>query len=98
MRLCHTHAQSQLANSVRLMTEEPDLQTYKRAPQSWKGPEGEQVIVDKVLVTNNDEGHMVVKVAACVLGVSGCCPVHARPLWQSRLACCGPAEMHACTC
>ena len=38
------------------------VQTYKRAAQAWKGPEGEQVIVDKVLVTNNDEGHMVVKV------------------------------------
>ena len=40
----------------------PGMQTYKRAPQTWKGPEGEQIIVDKVLLTNNDEGHIVIKV------------------------------------
>ena len=44
----------------------PGVQTYKRAPQTWKGPEGEQIIVDKVLLTNNDEGHIVIKVP-CML-------------------------------
>ena len=44
-------------------------QVYKRAPQTWKGPEGEQIIVDKVLLTNNDEGHIVIKVLA--LGSAG---------------------------
>lgn len=35
---------------------------YKPAPTSYKGPEGELVMVDKVLLANNDEGSMVVKV------------------------------------
>ena len=34
---------------------------YKPAPVSWKGPPGESCIVDKVLLTNNDDGHTVIK-------------------------------------
>ncbi|KAK9824521.1 hypothetical protein WJX72_011068 [[Myrmecia] bisecta] len=39
----------------------PDA-AYKNTPQSWKGPPGESAVVDKVLLTNNDEGQLVVKV------------------------------------
>ena len=34
---------------------------YKPTPLAWKGPPGQNVVVDKVLLTNNEEGHMVVK-------------------------------------
>lgn len=34
---------------------------YKPCPVSWKGPPGESCIVDKVLLTNNDDGNLVVK-------------------------------------
>lgn len=37
---------------------------YKPAPVSWKGPPGESCIVDKVLLTNNDDGHIVIKASA----------------------------------
>jgi len=34
---------------------------YKPSALAWKGPPGQNVVVDKVLVTTNEEGHMVVK-------------------------------------
>ncbi|BDA40723.1 DNA-directed RNA polymerase III subunit RPC2 [Coccomyxa sp. Obi] len=37
------------------------LSSYKPAPVSWKGPPGESCIVDKVLLTQNDDGHNVIK-------------------------------------
>ncbi|KAK9821215.1 hypothetical protein WJX81_000849 [Elliptochloris bilobata] len=35
---------------------------YKPSPLAWKGPPGQNVVVDKVLLTNNEEGHTVIKV------------------------------------
>ncbi|XP_024402196.1 DNA-directed RNA polymerase III subunit 2 [Physcomitrium patens] len=34
---------------------------YKRTPQTYKGAAGETAVVDKVLLTSNDENHFVVK-------------------------------------
>ncbi|CAK9196787.1 unnamed protein product [Sphagnum troendelagicum] len=34
---------------------------YKRTPQTYKGPPGECAVVDKVLLTSNDENHFIVK-------------------------------------
>eukprot|EP00898_Chlorokybus_atmophyticus_P001524 jgi/Chlat1/2372/Chrsp17S02643 len=34
---------------------------YKPAPQSYKGPPGETAVVDKVLLTSNDENHFIIK-------------------------------------
>lgn len=45
------------------------LSNYKPAPVSWKGPPGESCIVDKVLLTQNDDGHNVIK-------ASTLCPPH----------------------
>lgn len=42
----------------------PQSSAFKPAPVSWKGPPGESCIVDKVLITNNDDGHMVIKARA----------------------------------
>ncbi len=36
--------------------------TYKGMPVSWKAPPGETCIVDKVLMTQNDDAHRVIKV------------------------------------
>ena len=36
--------------------------TYKPMPVSWKAPLGETCIVDKVLLTQNDDAHIVIKV------------------------------------
>ena len=36
--------------------------TYKAMPVSWKAPPGETCVVDKVLLTQNDDAHRVVKV------------------------------------
>lgn len=35
---------------------------YKPMPVSWKAPPGETCIVDKVLLTQNDDAHIVIKV------------------------------------
>ena len=35
---------------------------YKAMPVSWKAPPGETCIVDKVLMTQNDDAHRVIKV------------------------------------
>ena len=43
--------------------------TYKQMPVSWKAPQGESCYVDKVLLTQNDDAHIVIKVTslhACV--------------------------------
>ena len=37
-------------------------QAYKPSPMTWKGVEGELVVVDKVMIANNDEGSTVLKV------------------------------------
>ena len=52
---------------------------YKPTPLAWKGPPGQNVVVDKVLLTNNEEGHMVVKarLLPCWKGVWISC-MHAR--------------------
>ena len=42
---------------------------YKPAPLSWKGPPGEAAIVDRVLLTNNEDGHLIVKVHCHLLSV-----------------------------
>lgn len=47
------------------------LSSYKPAPVSWKGPPGESCIVDKVLLTQNDDGHNVIK--ASTLYPPACC-------------------------
>eukprot|EP00884_Botryococcus_braunii_P009393 jgi/Botrbrau1/18455/Bobra.0072s0038.1 len=39
-----------------------DEETYKDVPVSWKGPPGEPCIVERVLLTSNDEFHLIVKV------------------------------------
>ena len=42
---------------------------YKQMPVSWKAPQGESCYVDKVLLTQNDDAHIVIKVTslhACV--------------------------------
>ena len=38
--------------------------TYKGMPVSWKAPPGETCIVDKVLMTQNDDAHRVIKVSS----------------------------------
>lgn len=43
------------------------LSNYKPAPVSWKGPPGESCIVDKVLLTQNDDGHNVIKASTLCL-------------------------------
>ena len=37
---------------------------YKQMPVSWKAPQGESCYVDKVLLTQNDDGHIVIKVTS----------------------------------
>ncbi len=39
-----------------------DAEAYKEVPVSWKGPPGEPCIVERVILTSNDEFHMIVKV------------------------------------
>lgn len=34
---------------------------YKRTPQTYKGAAGETAVVDKVLLTSNDENHFIIK-------------------------------------
>jgi hypothetical protein len=34
---------------------------FKRTPQTYKGAAGETAVVDKVLLTSNDENHFIVK-------------------------------------
>ena len=36
--------------------------TYKQMPVSWKAPQGESCYVDKVLLTQNDDANIVIKV------------------------------------
>ena len=53
-----------------LATQRGAGQMYKPSPMSWKGVEGELVVVDKVMIANNDEGSTVLKAggreAVCV--------------------------------
>ena len=35
---------------------------YRPAPASWRGPPGEAAVVDRVLLTRNDDAHLVIKV------------------------------------
>ncbi len=37
---------------------------YRPAALAWKGPPGQSVVVDKVLLTTNEDGHVVVKARA----------------------------------
>ncbi len=41
----------------------PDT-AFKPTPMSWKGVAGESCVVDRVLLTENEEGHRVFKVCA----------------------------------
>ena len=50
----------------------PSPIAYKASPMSYKGSEGELVIVDKVLIANNDEGSTVVKVGLQLLCAQPC--------------------------
>lgn len=38
---------------------------YRPAALAWKGPPGQSVVVDKVLLTTNEDGHVVVKARGC---------------------------------
>ena len=38
----------------------PDA-AYRPAPVAWRGPPGEAAVVDRVLLTRNDDAHLVVK-------------------------------------
>ena len=66
---------------------------YKPTPLAWKGPPGQNVVVDKVLLTNNEEGHMVVKARrAAPVPSRGACGGAARVRavehwWSSLLRC-----------
>lgn len=46
----------------------------KGMPVSWKAPQGEMCVVDKVLLTQNDDAHIVIKVL--LLGLAPCHACH----------------------
>ena len=51
--------------------------TYKPMPVSWKAPPGETCIVDKVLLTQNDDAHIVIKViSSAAQPISSSCCVY----------------------
>ena len=44
-------------------------EAFKPTPLAWKGPQGQTCIVDKVLITRNDDANQVIKVWHVA-----CCP------------------------
>ena len=47
-------------------------EAFKPSPLAWKGPQGQTCIVDRVLVTRNDDANQVIKVrdASCLCGMT----------------------------
>lgn len=69
--------------------------TYKQMPVSWKAPQGESCYVDKVLLTQNDDAHIVIKVISLCASVRTRAPLpdgqdleckHRQPILRSGLA------------
>ena len=58
---------------------------YRPTPQSYKGPPGEACVVDRVLLTNNDDSFMTIKVCLCchlyVRHLLNSCAVHQPGNW-----------------
>ena len=60
---------------------------FKRTPQTYKGAAGETAVVDKVLLTSNDENHFIVKALIRqtrrpeVLNSSSPCAYEDRRMW-----------------